>query len=82
MKGFNSLGLDYKSDILKQQAEYLLTMEIEENSVKLYAWDRFFIEQYFDTGQQVTKINIADGRDMQRYLKNISLSDLGYPTVV
>lgn len=82
MKGFNSLDLHYKSDILKQQADYLLTMEMEEYSVKLYAWDRFFIEQYFDTEQQVTKINIAESRDMQKYLKNISLSDLGYPRVV
>jgi hypothetical protein len=57
-------------------------MEMEEYSVKLYAWDRFFIEQYFDTEQQVTKINIAESRDMQKYLKNISLSDLGYPRVV
>jgi hypothetical protein len=82
MKGFNSLDLFYKSDILKQQANYLLTMEVEEYSIKLYTWDRFFIEQFFNSEQQVTKINIAENLDMQKYLKNISLSDLGYPTVV
>ena len=82
MKGFNSLDLYYKSDILKQQADYLLTMEIEEYSIKLYAWDRFFIEQYFDSEQQVIKISIAETLDMNKYLKDISLSDLGYPTVV
>ena len=80
MKGFNNLDLFYKSDLLKQQADYLLTMEIEECSVKLYAWDRFFIEQYFDTEEQVTKITIAGKLEMNKYLKNIGLGDLGYPT--
>lgn len=82
MKNFNSLDLHHKRDILKQQADYLLTMEADEYSVKLYAWDRFFIEQYLDSEQQVIKINIADLADMHKYLKRISLGDLGYPTVV
>jgi hypothetical protein len=82
MKGFNSLDLYYKSDILKQQASYLLTLEMDESSVKLYAWDRFFIEQYFDEQQQVTKICIAHSGEMFKYLKKITLKDLGYPTVM
>jgi hypothetical protein len=82
MKGFNSLDLYYKSDILKQQADYLITIDIEECSVKLYSWDRFFIEQYFDAENQVSSITIASGLDMPKYLKTISLADLGYPTVV
>ena len=82
MKGFNSLDLYHKSEILKQQADYLLTAEMNENSVKLYTWDRFFIEQYFNSELQVTKIKIAGAADMIKYLKKISLNDLGYPTVV
>ena len=78
MKGFNSLDLNHKSDILKQQANYLLTLEMEDFSVKLYTWDRFFIEQYFDEEQRVTKICIAGRDDMIKYLKKISLADLGY----
>ena len=82
MKGFNSLDLYHKSEILKQQADYLLTLAMDENLVKLYTWDRFFIEQYFNGHQQVTNIKIAGVLDMIKYLKKISLSDLGYPTVV
>lgn len=82
MKPFNNLDLHHKSEILKQQANYLLTLEMEEFSVKLYTWDRFFIDQYFDEEQQVSRICIAEKDDMIKYLKKISLADLGYPTVV
>ena len=79
MKGFNSLDLYHKSDILRQQANYLLTLQMEEFSVKLYTWDRFFIEQYFDEEQRVSRISIAGKNDMIKYLKKINLADLGYP---
>ena len=82
MEGFNSSDLYFKSNILKEQADYLLTMLLEEGSVKLYSWERFFIEQYFDDEQQVTKIKLAGSSDMLKYLKKINLSDLGHPTVV
>ena len=82
MKGFNSLGLHHKSDILKQQAKYLSTLEMEEFSAKLYTWDRFFIEQYIDEEQRVSRICIAGKDDMNKYLRKINLADLGYPTVV
>lgn len=82
MEGFNSLDLYYKSNILKQQATYLLTLYIDVISVKLYAWDRFFIEQYFDEEQQVARINIAESGEMRKYLKSITLKDLGYLTVL
>jgi hypothetical protein len=82
MRGFNSLDLYRKNDILKQQANYLLTIEMDEFTVKLYAWDRFFIEQYFNEEGQVVRICLAGKEDMTKYLKKINLADLGYPTVV
>jgi hypothetical protein len=82
MEGFNSLDLYHKSEILKQQANYLLTLEMEEFSVKLYTWDRFFIEEYFDEELRVIKICIAGNREMIKYLKMINLADLGFPTVL
>ena len=78
MDGFNSLELYHRSNILKQQAIYLLTMEIGDCSVDLYAWERFFIEQHFDGQRQVTKINFVGGSDLWRYLEKIDLDDLGY----
>lgn len=82
MKGFTSLDLQHKSAILKEQANYLLTLEMDGHSVKLYTWDRFFIEQYFDEERQVSRISIAGMDDMIKYLEKINLADLGYPTVL
>ena len=82
MKGFTSLDLQHKSDILKEQANYLMTLGMDGHSVKLYTWDRFFIEQYFDAEQQVSRISIAGMDDMIKYLEKINLADLGYPTAV
>jgi hypothetical protein len=82
MEGFNSLDLYHKSEILKQQANYLLTLETDKVSVKLYAWDRFLIEQYFDQESRVVKVCIAGNGEMIKYLKKINLADLGYPPVL
>lgn len=79
MKGFNSLDLYYKSDLLKQQANFLVTLEMTAFSVELYTWDRFFIEQYFDEMHQVSRISIAGKDDLIKYLDAIDLSDIGYP---
>jgi hypothetical protein len=83
MTSFNSLDLPNKSDILRQQANYLLSIEFEHYTVKLFTWDRFFIEEYFDNDQeQVTRIKLAGSHDILKYLKQISLKDLGSPTAV
>ena len=55
-------------------------MNTADYSVELYTWDRYFIEQYFDTEQQVSKINIAGPVDMEKYLNLIGLSGLGNPS--
>ena len=81
MERFNSVDLYHKSCILKQHANHLLRLELEDCSIELYAWERFFIEQHADGQQQVTKINFADKVDMLKYLERIVLDDLGYPTV-
>ena len=79
MEGFNSSDLYHKSNLLKQQADYLLTLQWDDGSVKLYSWDRFFIEQYFDAEQQVTRIQLVWSSGMLKYLRRINLGDLGYP---
>jgi hypothetical protein len=83
MTGFNSLDLRNKGDILRQQANYVLSIESEQYTVKLFTWDRFFIEEYFDNDQKrVTQIKLAGSQDVLKYLKLISLKDLGFPTAV
>lgn len=83
MKGFNSLDLFFKGDILRRQADYVLSVTYSHYTVKLYSWDRFFIEQYFDLEQQlITKITIAGQSDLTKYLNDISLADLGLLNVL
>lgn len=52
MEGFKNSDLYHKSNLLKQQADYLLTIQLDDGSVKLYSWERFFIEEYLDDEQQ------------------------------
>lgn len=82
MEGFKNSDLYHKSNLLKQQADYLLTIQLDDGSVKLYSWERFFIEEYLDDEQQVTKIQLVGSSGMLKYLKGIDLGYLGYPTAV
>jgi hypothetical protein len=79
MNVFNNLGLKEKCDILRKHALYVTAVSYYHYTIKLYTWDRFFIEEYFDNEQdEVTRITIAEHRDMMKYLDCIRLSDLGY----
>jgi hypothetical protein len=83
MKGFNNLDLFFKSDLLRKQAQYLVSTGYYHYTVKLFTWDRFFIEQYYDNEQEkITRITLAGKTDMEKYLKDISLSDLGLPVIL
>jgi hypothetical protein len=81
MKGFNSLELFFKKDFVKKNAKFLISTESERCTVKLYSWDKFFIEQYFDNEHQVIIMVVLVGKkDLDKYLKEISISDLGLIT--
>jgi hypothetical protein len=78
MNGFNNLDLYFKNDILRKQANYLLSTGYYHFTVKLFTWDRFFIEQYYDNDlERITRITLATRKDLDKYLKDISLADLG-----
>jgi|GEM_PF-2302743 len=79
MEVFNNLGFREKCDILRRYAQYITSITYHQYTVKLYTWDRFFIEEYFDNElEDVTRISIAEDRDMLKYLRLISLTELGY----
>ena len=78
MKGFKTLDLYFKRNILKQQANYLISTIHLHYTVRLYSWDRFFIEQYYDNEmEQITRITLACHNDMDKYMNDISLADIG-----
>jgi hypothetical protein len=68
MEGSDASDLRCQADILKKQAKYLLSITYYHFTVKLFACNRLFIEQYYDNEQQ---------RDMDKYMNQIILTDLG-----
>lgn len=51
-------------------------------TVSLYYWDIFFIEHYYDNNQrQTTRITIASTTDLDKFMKDISIEDLGLPVL-
>lgn len=81
MEGFNSLDLYQKSETLKQQSNYVLTLEMED-LVSNFIYGIAFIEQCFDEELRVVEVGVAPNGEMIKYLKKINLADVRYPTVV
>jgi hypothetical protein len=78
MKEFNSLELDFKSNILKKYAHHLISVDHYQFTSKLYCWDRYFIELCYNHQRgEITRIVLADKTDLDKYLGKISLADLG-----
>ena len=83
MKGFNSLDLFFKCDFVRKNAYYLVSTGYYHYTVKLYSWNKFFIEQYYDNEQELTtRVTLATVKDMDKYLPDISLADLGLYTTL
>jgi hypothetical protein len=81
MKGFNSLELFFKKDFVRRNAKFLISTGGVRCTVKLYSWDNFFIEQYIDNKhQEIILVTLASKKDLEKYLKEISISDLGLIT--
>ena len=78
MERFNSLELRYKGSLLKKNALYLMLTNYQHYTVTLYYWDRFFIELYYDDERgQATRITLASTKDLDKFLKEISIAGLG-----
>ena len=77
MRGYRNIDLYHKKNLLRTHAIYLFTTEHFNFSVKLYTWDRYFIEQYFDLERdEISRISLASSNDMVKHLSQIGLSDL------
>jgi hypothetical protein len=80
MKSFDTLSLYEKGNLLKSKAEYLATTIYYHYAVRLYSFDSLFIEEYYDKDQdEVIRINIAVGADMDKHTSGIILTDLVSP---
>lgn len=78
VKGFNSLELFFKKDFINTNANFLISAKFPCYIVSLYSWDKFLIEQYFDLERkQITLVTLAGKKDLEKYMKEISIADLG-----
>jgi hypothetical protein len=83
MKEFNSLELFFKRDILKKHAHHLISTDHYQFTAKLYCWNKCFIEVYYNNQrEEITRITLADKTSLNKYLKRISLADLGQLSVL
>lgn len=73
--------LDLYLKVLRNQAQYVMTADYQHYTVILYSWKRHFIEQYYDNElDATTRISLAEGNDLEKFTKQIGLSNLGLST--
>jgi hypothetical protein len=77
MEVFNSLDFISKREILRKEARFIGSVIYYHYVIKLYSWQQYFIEQYYDTEAKViSRITVADDYEIEKYLNSISLEDL------
>jgi len=77
MEVFNSLDFISKREILRKEARFIGSIIYNRFVIKLYTWQQYFIEQYYDTeAKMISRITVADDQDIDKYLDNISLTEL------
>jgi hypothetical protein len=77
METFNGLDMQSKTLLLGVYGHVIERISYFQYQVTLYSFDRFFIEEFFDTETKtVTRISVAEDRDLKKYLTHIDLSEL------
>lgn len=76
MEVFNNLEFSVKCEILKRYAHFIHTITHYHYTIQLFSWDRYFIEVYYDTEEgEITRIIVADDREIEKHLGSIDLED-------
>jgi hypothetical protein len=79
MEIFNNLTFEEKCDIIRLYGRYVASVPYYHYTVKLYAWQRFFIEVYYDTEEdEIARITMAAENELNKHLQDISLTDISY----
>jgi hypothetical protein len=77
MKGFNNLEMFFKKTFIKNNAHFLISTQRLAYTISLFSWQKFLFEQYFDQeNNRIICIRLATNNDMEKYLKEISISTL------
>jgi hypothetical protein len=79
MEGFDRLDFASKENAVSKFASLIFAMPYYHYMIRLYSWDRYFIEVYFDTEvKKVTRIARATDSDMEKYLSKIKLDSSAF----
>lgn len=74
MEGFDRLDFASKQNAVSKYAALVFAMPYYHYMVRLYSWDRYFIEVYYDTEvKKVTRIARATDGDLEKYLSKIDI---------
>ncbi len=74
MEGFDKLDFSSKQNAVLKYASLLFAMPYHHYMVRLYSWDRYFVEVYYDTEvKKVTRIARATDRDLEKYLSKVNI---------
>jgi hypothetical protein len=77
MDAFNVLDIRSKSALLYSHGYLVETISYFHYRVNLYSFDRMFIEEFYDTETKgITRISVAEDRDLRKYLLQIDISEL------
>jgi hypothetical protein len=74
MEGFDRLDFLSKQNAVSKYASLIFAMPYFHYMIRLYSWDRYFVEVYYDTEvKKVTRIVRATDADLEKYLCKIDL---------
>ena len=79
MEGFDRLDFASKQNAVSTFGSLIFAMPYFHYMIRLYSWDRYFVEVYYDTEvKKVTRIARATDSDLEKYLSRIKLD----PTIL
>jgi hypothetical protein len=71
-----------KSEILRKHALLVITTAYDQYSIRLFTWDRYFIEEYYDNDREhVSRVTVASATDINKHIRDVSISELNLPWI-
>jgi hypothetical protein len=81
MRGFNSLELFFKKNLIERHSDFIISTTYFGYTVELHSWNKYLIEQYFDNqANEITRITLAGKIALEKYMKEINIAELGLLT--
>lgn len=67
----------FKKNFIKDNGHFLISTQRIGYTISLFSWQKFLFERYYhQKNGEVTCIKLASNKDLEKYMKEISISDL------